>query len=50
MLIEEAKDKELLACSTTTGTNQNRHVGVHHDRFQKKYDEYRVHAQTAQRP
>jgi hypothetical protein len=28
------------------GTNQNRHVGDHHDQFLKRYDEFRGHAQT----
>ncbi len=32
------------------GTNQNRNVGVHHDRWLKRYGEFRGHAQMALRP
>ena len=45
----DPKPKSYWCAVAPIGTNQNRNVGAHHDRFLKRYDEFRGHAQTEPR-
>ena len=45
----DPKPRSYWCAVAPTGINQNRNVGAHHDRFLKKYDEFRGHAQMEPR-
>lgn len=47
---DDPKPRNYWCVVAPIGTNRNRNVAVHHDRWLKRYDEFREHAQMAPRP